>query len=172
MPPDTQARYLSEAAFLAWRNPSVRMFGQMLLQDMADPHSYQTGLLYPDGAPKPALQAFKLPFWAEAQEKNGQPFVLVWGQVRPGTGSQKVALEFQGSDGVWRTIPSVPAMAGGGDGRNCSSGDTQFLTDSDGFYLRGLPYDGVVAYRAAWTAADGHTEYALPVTVGAPAPAT
>src|SRR5205814_8955245 len=52
VPPETQARYLSEAAYLAWLHPSIRMFGQFLLQDIADPRSYQTGLLYPDGQPK------------------------------------------------------------------------------------------------------------------------
>ncbi|MEA2423805.1 MAG: hypothetical protein QOH13_215 [Thermoleophilaceae bacterium] len=167
VPPETQARYLSQGAFLAWRNPATRMFAQFLLQDIADPKSYQTGLLFSDGRSKPALQAFKLPFWAEAQESNGQSFVLAWGQVRPGSGPQSVALEVQHSDGTWSTIPSLPA-APKGDGRSCPAQDDQFLTDENGFYLRLLPYQGVIAYRARWMRPDGGADYAPPVTVGAP----
>src|SRR5204862_522350 len=82
------------------------MFAQFLFQDIADPASYQTGLLFPDGRSKPALQAFKLPFWAQAQEANGQSYVLIWGQVRPDSGAQNVALELQQADGTWHTVPS------------------------------------------------------------------
>jgi hypothetical protein len=165
--PETQARYMSLASFLAWRNPDTRMFAQFLFQDIADPRSYQTGLLFPDGRSKPALQAFKLPFWAQAQESNGQPYVLAWGQVRPERGAQSVALEVQHPDGTWHTIPSVPANPNP-DGRNCPAQDEQFLTDENGFYLRVLPYQGIVSYRARWMRSDGGTDYAPPVTVGAP----
>jgi hypothetical protein len=171
VPPETQAQYLSHASFLAWRNPDVRMFAQFLFQDIADPRSYQTGLLYPDGRDKPALQAFKLPFWAEAHAAAGQqPFVLAWGQVRPGSGSQTVGLEVQGGDGVWRAVPSFAAGPGSSDGRDCPTDQESFLTDEDGFYLRALPYQGIVAYRARWTRPDGGAEYAPPITVGVPAP--
>src|SRR4051794_7462411 len=169
VPPETQARYMSLASFLAWKNPDTRMFAQFLYQDIRDPRSYQTGLLYPDGQSKPALQAFKLPFWAQAQATNGQPYVLIWGQVRPGSGPQNVALEAQRPDGTWRTIPSFPA-APHPDGRECPAQDEQFLTDEDGFYLRLVPYQGVVSYRARWLRGDGGADYAPPVTVGLPSP--
>jgi hypothetical protein len=171
VPPETQARYLSQATFEAWRNPDVPMFAQFLLQDMGDPRSYQTGLLFPDGREKPALQAFKLPFWAEAREAEGQRYVLVFGQVRPGSGPQKVQVETQGADGVWRDAPSLPA-ADERNGRSCPAEDTQFLTDDHGFYVRALPYNGVVTYRARWTRPDGGVEYAPPVPVSAPGPAS
>src|SRR4051794_26168174 len=169
VPPETQARYMSLGAFEAWRNPDTRMFAQFLFQDLADPRSYQTGLLYPDGRDKPAVQAFKLPFWAEAKEANGQPYVLIWGQVRPGSGPQSVALEMQRPDGTWHTIPSTAATPQP-DGRSCPAEDEQFLTDEDGFYLRALPYQGVLAYRARWARPDGRSDYATPVTVGVPSP--
>jgi hypothetical protein len=165
--PETQARYMSLASFLAWRNPDTRMFAQFLFQDIADPRSYQTGLLFPDGRSKPALQAFKLPFWAQAQEANGQTYVLAWGQVRPERGAQSVALEVQHPDGTWHTVPSVAANPNP-DGRSCPAQDEQFLTDENGFYLRVLPYQGIVSYRARWMRSDGGTDYAPPVTVGAP----
>jgi hypothetical protein len=169
VPPETQARYMSLGAFEAWRDPDTRMFAQFLFQDIADPHSYQTGLLYPNGQSKPALQAFKLPFWAQAKEANGQPYVLIWGQVRPDSGPQSVALEVQHADGTWHTITSV-ATAGEPDGRSCPAEDQQFLTDDDGFYLRAVPYQGVLAYRARWMRPDGGVDYAPPVTVGPPTP--
>lgn len=166
--PELQARYLSQSAFLAWRNPDTRMFAQFLLQDMADPHSYQTGLLFPDGRSKPALQAFKLPFWAQAQAGTAGPYVLAWGQVRPDSGPQSVGLELERPDGTWHSIPSAPANPA--DGRSCPAEDSQFLTDENGFYLRLLPYQGALAYRARWNRPDGGVDYALPVTVGLPAP--
>ena len=170
VPLDVQARYLAQAAFLAWRNPDTRMFAQFLFQDMSDPRSYQTGLLFPNGHSKPALQAFKLPFWAQAQESNGQPYVLIWGQVRPEHGPQSVALELQRPDGGWTTIPSAPANPTP-DGRDCVAQDKQFLTDENGFYLRIVPYQGAVTYRSRWMRSDGGTDYAPPITVGVPMPA-
>jgi hypothetical protein len=170
VPPETQARYMSLGSFLAWRNPDTRMFAQFLFQDIADPRSYQTGLLYPDGRSKPALQAFKLPFWAQAQQTNGQTYVLAWGQVRPESGPQSVALEVQRPDGTWHAVPSVPGDPNP-DGRNCPAQNEQFLTDENGFYLRYLPYQGIVSYRSRWMRPDGGTDYAPPVTVGVPAPA-
>ena len=139
------------------------------VQDIADPRSYQTGLLFPDGHSKPALQAFKLPFWAQAQQSSGQTYVIAWGQVRPDRGPQSVALEVQRPDGSWHTIPSIQANPN--PSRNCPVQDEQFLTDENGFYLRILPYQGVLTYRARWMRSDGGTDYAPPITVGVPAPA-
>src|SRR4051794_19988203 len=165
VPSELQARYMSQAAFLAWRNPDTRMFAQFLFQDIADPNSYQTGLLYPDGRSKPALQAFKLPFWAQAQQTNGQTYVLAWDQVRPGRGAQSVALEVQRPDGTGHAIPSG-ATNPTPNSRGCPSQDEQFLTDENGFYLRVLPFQGVLSYRARWMRPDGGADYAPPITVG------
>jgi hypothetical protein len=142
------------------------MFAQFLFQDLSDPRSYQTGLLFPDGRAKPALQAFKLPFWAQTQEANGQSYVLVWGQVRPDRGPQSVALEVQHPDGSWHTIPSAPANPNP-DGRSCPTQNAQFLTDEYGFYVRLVPYQGVLTYRSRWMRSDGGVDYAPPVTVAA-----
>jgi hypothetical protein len=168
--PEVQAQYMAQSAFMAWRNPDTRMFAQFLLQDLADPRDYQTGLLYPDGRSKPALQAFKLPFWAQAQESNGQSYVVVWGQVRPERGAQSVALEVQRPDGSWHALPSFAATPTP-DGRNCPTQNEQFLTDENGFYLRVVPYQGLLSYRARWMRSDGGSDYAPPITVGVPAPA-
>ena len=178
VPPETQARYHGLATWTAWRNPDVRTFAQFLLRDIGpDPRfaatsrrswiSYQTGLEYADGTEKPALQAFKLPFWAEAQGAAGQAYVLAFGQVRPQKGRQhRVEIEVQGGDGVWRTVESLAARPPA-DG-SCGRQTTEFLTDGQGFYLRALPYEGTQAYRPRWIKDDGNVEYGVPVTVGAP----
>lgn len=175
--PETQARYHGLATWTAWRQPEVRSFAQFLLRDLGPDSrfassarkrwiSYQTGLEYHDGADKPALQAFKLPFWAEARGPTGQSYVLAFGQVRPFKGPQRVELEVQGADGVWRSVDSLAAREPS-DGA-CGRQTTEFLTDADGFYLRVVPYEGTAAYRPRWVKDDGHTEYGVPVTVGAP----
>ena len=66
--PAQQAAWLPEARSLAYGNPAVRSFAQFQLRDLpARPGAtaaqrwgdYQTGLLYSDGAPKPAFDAFR-----------------------------------------------------------------------------------------------------------------
>jgi hypothetical protein len=79
-----------------------------------------------------------------------------------------VALEVQRPDGSWHAIPSIQANPN--PSRNCPVQDEQFLTDENGFYLRILPYQGVLTYRARWMRSDGGTDYAPPITVGVPTP--
>ncbi|MCU1500162.1 MAG: hypothetical protein JWM47_4115, partial [Acidimicrobiales bacterium] len=94
--PAKQADYLAEAEYLAWRDPAVRAFSQYLLNDNGAPISktFQTGLLYADGKPKPAYQGYKLPIWLP---KHHGRSVTVWGLVRPapnGT-APAVTIEFR-----------------------------------------------------------------------------
>ena len=50
---------------------------------------WHSGLYFHDGRPKePAVQAFKIPFWAEARSLAGQDVVVLFGQVRPSDGPQ------------------------------------------------------------------------------------
>ena len=52
---------------------------------------FQTGLFFADGTPKPAAQAFRMPFWAQVQDAGGQPSVLLFGGVRPARGPRRRA---------------------------------------------------------------------------------
>jgi hypothetical protein len=45
-------------------------------------NDFQSGLFFADGTPKPAAQAFRLPFWAEVRELAGQPVVTLFGGER------------------------------------------------------------------------------------------
>jgi hypothetical protein len=165
---DEQARHLAKASYLAWRDHEVQMFAQFLLRDIHPLESgrpagtrgfyrdWQTGLYGPDGDPKPALQAFKLPFWAEVHERDGQRVVLAWGQVRPGRGRQTVRVEQQAPDGSWVAVRTY--------GESCQEGGTEFLTDTAGSFLTTLPAAGPQAFRMAWRRGDGVWEASVPVT--------
>jgi hypothetical protein len=166
---DEQARHLAKATFLAWRDDATRMFAQFLLRDIHPLESgrpegtrgfyrdWQTGLYGPEGDPKPALQAFKLPFWAEVHERDGARVALLWGLVRPGRGRQTVRVEQQAADGAWHPVRT--------QGPSCQEGGVDFLTDAAGAFLTTLPVAGPASYRMAWRRGDGAWEASVPVAV-------
>jgi hypothetical protein len=169
-----QAQFMGWSTYLAWRDPDTRMFAQFLLRDV-DPREsgrrantrgyyrdWQSGLFTADGVAKPALDAFKLPFWAQMQEVAGIPTVLFFGQVRPGKGRQMVRLERQDpQSGVWEPQNTL--------GINCSPTDQIFLTNTAGFFLRTAPGGGAGTYRFSWRNQDGNWESSVPVPVAADA---
>ncbi len=86
-----QAVWLQRGAYLAWRQPRVRMLIQYLWRD--DPirvgvsgsaryAGWQSGLTFADGRSKPARASFPHPFWVDLP--RGRQIATVWGQVRPG----------------------------------------------------------------------------------------
>jgi hypothetical protein len=173
--PLQQAEFMSQANYLAWRRPEVGMFAQFLLQDLGpNPRhpdgspgrwsDYQTGLFDHDGKPKPALQAFRLPFWIEPTvAEDGTQGLFAFGQVRPGRGQQQVHLQVRDGDGNWHAAPSVPAMGPAPDGA-CHA----FATDQHGFYERFFPlteHPNARTMRAVWAAPDGSLVFSLPGTV-------
>jgi hypothetical protein len=169
-----QARYMGLSTFLAWQRPEVFSFAQFLLNDIAPRagaaspwEDWQSGLQFHDGRPKPAAQAFKLPFWPEARTVADQNVVVLFGQVRPGDGPQRVAIEVLDGGGIWRPTGSL-------EGRRvddpCGARNADFATDAEGFYLRLGPYDGPATYRARWIRGNGTSEYGVPVAVGRPRP--
>ena len=101
-------RYEGQALMLGWRAARTRMFPQFLLYDIGPDRShpagsarrwggYQTGLYSYRGAPKPeVVRGFRLPFHALAvSDERGQAAVAVFGQVRPGRGTQTVEIQRQ-----------------------------------------------------------------------------
>jgi hypothetical protein len=93
-PPDTflgvplkrQANIVSLAAMRAWRLPRVAMLIQYLYRDESVLGRFQTGLVFANDRPKPALQGYKLPF-AQMQRHGSQ--TVVWGQIRDGRPGRK-----------------------------------------------------------------------------------
>ncbi len=88
-----QAEYLQLALGESLARPDVRMHGQFLLRDLPDDGLYQTGLLQPDGRPKPALFSFPVSFVVRAGTGLGL--------VRPGRGVRFVCVERRAGPARW-----------------------------------------------------------------------
>jgi hypothetical protein len=166
---DQQARFIGWSTYLAWKDPDTRMFAQFLLRDI-DPREsgrkrgtrgyyrdWQTGLYDAKGDPKPALQAFKLPFWAQTVGAGGASATLLFGEVRPGSGERTVKVERRVGGGPWGAIRTW--------GPACGDEPNTFLTDKAGFFLRFAPSDGRAEYRLAWRRTDGRWEYGVAIPV-------
>lgn len=159
---DQQAQWMGESTFMAATDPRVHMFAQFGLRDI-DPResgaapgskgywgNWQGGLFTFDGQPKPAAQAFKLPFWAQVQPSPANPSqsaVLLFGAVRGAKGPQVVHVERQDpATGAWAPV----AVTGAG----CDQG-TEFSTDASGAFTRLAPYGGNATYRMTVRQPDG-----------------
>jgi hypothetical protein len=160
--PDQQAQWIGQSTYMAWRDPRIRMFAQFGLRDI-DPResgaapgsraywaNWQGGLFGADGQPKPAAQAFKLPFWAQVEPAPGHPelkAVVLFGQVRGAHGPQIVHIERRDSgSSAWVPVSVI--------GEGCDQG-TEFSTDTAGAFLRLAPYAGSSSYRMSVRQADG-----------------
>ena len=106
--PQRQAEFLGAAEFLLYRNPWIESFAQYLLDDDRNPGqllSFQTGLRFANGFPKPSYDAFPLTLVARQKRSGG---VRIWGHVRPGDGPQQVEIRFRdGDDGAGRELATV-----------------------------------------------------------------
>src|SRR5262249_54977717 len=93
-PPDTflgvplkrQAEMINLAAMRVWRLPRITMLIQYLYRDEVQLGRFQTGLVFANSRPKPALQAFKLPF---AEMSRHRRRTVLWGQIRNGRAGRK-----------------------------------------------------------------------------------
>ena len=88
--PETQARYVSEAARRVFAAPRVEMLIHYLYRDEPDLARWQSGLETVEGDAKPALRATMLPL---AQVARKATRTTLWGQVRPGSGRQAYVLQ-------------------------------------------------------------------------------
>lgn len=114
-----QAAWLNEGEYMSWRLPYVRSNAQFLLYDdhpragkRPGSRSYwstfQTGLLYVNGQPKPAYAAYRIPIWLPDPLSGRR--VTIWGQLRPANHSSTqfgiVEYERRGST-TWQQIREV-----------------------------------------------------------------
>jgi hypothetical protein len=121
--PTQQAEYLNDADYIAWQDPRVRSVAQFLLFDAPPdnkylPHSFkywdtfQTGLLYADGKPKPSFAAYRIPIWLPSRTvAHGAPLSL-WGWVRPDLAARRAEIQWRPRGGKYRTIATVTAPSG------------------------------------------------------------
>jgi hypothetical protein len=92
VPVAQQAEYGAMSERVAYENPRVASFSQYLLRDdAASVHrvSFQTGLEYVNGTPKPLFAGFPLPLTVS---RRGHSYVL-WGHVRPADSATTVTVE-------------------------------------------------------------------------------
>jgi Cellulase (glycosyl hydrolase family 5) len=142
-----QAEWDNLGDFAAYNNPRVLADTQFLLFDVpprtefpknTKPYwfTYQSGLFYANGQPKPSAPAYMLPFVAEPA---GGGNYLFWGQVRftANGADQTVYLQRkQGSDWV-------------------NDGDPIPVTNAVGFWELTRPAQKGATYREVWVAPDG-----------------
>jgi hypothetical protein len=160
--PAQQAAYLNQADYMAWRDPRVRSVAQFLLFDSAPDSRYtpkdfsywdtfQTGLLYVTGKPKPAYPAYAMPIWIPSPKFRRGSRVFVWGELRaaPHNHRQSARIQWRPRTGGYRTLSTVS-----------TSNVRGYLT------TRARP-PGSGLIRIAWTSAQGVTLYSRAVTVTA-----
>ena len=118
-----QAEYDAISERAAYENPRVASFSQYLLRDdpvSARHVSFQTGLEYVNGTPKPLFGGFSLPLTVS---RRGHGYAL-WGHVRPASSATTVTVEAEragsrrfttlsqvatNSSGYWQLYSSVAA---------------------------------------------------------------
>jgi hypothetical protein len=117
--PNEQATWLNQSDYMAYRNRRIRAVAQFLLFDdkpragaAVGSRSYwstfQTGLLYSSGRPKPAFGAYRIPIWVP-DARHGR-HVTVWGQLRPSNHAvaQNALLQYRAiGSHRWKTIATI-----------------------------------------------------------------
>jgi hypothetical protein len=105
--PRVQDRWLQLAAYLAWRNPRVKLLTQYLWRDEPRPRGrrstsgFQSGLRFARGGAKPSLRHFDTPFVLDVARNR------LWGQMRPG-GAHRITIERRlRRGGAWRRFARV-----------------------------------------------------------------
>jgi hypothetical protein len=107
--PALQARYASEAAYVAYHEPRVDMLIQFLYRDEPTLARFQSGLVTLQNAEKPSYDAFRLPL-AETARTGAR--TSLWGQLRaPGTGAVATLERRVGSS--WRPVATIRRGGGG-----------------------------------------------------------
>jgi hypothetical protein len=162
--PAQQAAYLNQADYMAWRNPRVRSVAQFLLYDSRPNTKYkptdfaywstfQTGLLFAGGKPKPAYGGYRIPIWIPAPNVRRGARTFLWGQLRPAphNAPQVAQIQWRPARGRFTTIATVTVASG-----------------SQGYLTTLIRPPGTGFVRIAWTSARGAhlVSRAAPVKVG------
>jgi hypothetical protein len=98
--PAKQARFVGEAALVAYRAPRVDMLIHYMVRDDRNLAGWQSGVFTHSGSAKPSYRALMLPF---AQSSRRGLRTVLWGQVRPRSGRQTYRLQ-QFRNGRWHWV--------------------------------------------------------------------
>ena len=107
--PALQARYLSEAAWVAYRTPRVDLLIHFLYRDEPTIARFQSGLVTVGNVAKPALAAYELPL---AETSRTGTLTSLWGQLRAPSAAAAGELERR-VGGAWRPLATVYPSARG-----------------------------------------------------------
>lgn len=154
-----QATWLNQGEYLAYRDPRVLDLAQFELVDNAPRagaqvgsrsywSTFQSGLEFFGGAPKPSYAAFRLPIWLPRARHGSR--VAVWGQLRAANHSQ---LQY----GVleYRRLRA----------RGWSINRVIQTGSPEGFFVAHVSLPAAGAVRLAWEAPTGQIEYSRTVTI-------
>jgi Cellulase (glycosyl hydrolase family 5) len=125
--PADQDKFLQQGAYLAWRDPRVKLFSQYIWIDepVSSDGSYggfQSGLRYNNGTPKPALAHFATPIYLDRARGK------LWGQERPGGQHTVMVQRRSAGSSTWKTLVAV-------------------ITDSRGYWETGVKVLPGAVYR-------------------------
>jgi len=154
-----QAEWLNESDYIAYRDPRIKSTAQFLLLDdkprageavgsRAYWSTFQTGLKYANGRPKPAYGAFRLPIWLPDPRHGSR--VTVWGQIRAAdhSGRQTAELQYEaGGSHRWKDLRTLQTSS------------------REGFLLAHARIGAAGYVRLAWTDPAGKTHYSRTVAV-------
>ncbi len=90
-----QAQYINESEYVGYKYSRIRGYSQYPWVDDPPQRGFESGLYTSSWVKKPSYDAFRLPIFVS---KRGCNKLMVWGKVRPKTGSDKVAI--QSGDGT------------------------------------------------------------------------
>jgi hypothetical protein len=147
--PTAQAAWINQGEYMTWREPYVHGVTQFLLVDSPPlPHArknsalfwstFQTGLEFVNGKPKPSFAAYQIPIWLPNTHHGSN--LAVWGQLRVADHSSTQAGELQfetpGSS-TWEPLASVSTNS------------------PEGFISTHVTIPSAGTLRLTWTAPDG-----------------
>jgi hypothetical protein len=144
VPVAKQAEYDAIAERTAWNDPDVASFSQYLLSDDPDPGegSFQTGLVYVNGKPKPLYNGYRLPLTVTV--RNGSR-VAFWGLVRPAAAASPLVLQYSDNNGrSWQQLLTAE-------------------TNASGYWTASGLFDRQRIWRVEWTSPSGTVYVGAPV---------
>ena len=142
LPLATAAAYLNQSEYLSWRNPRIGSYDQYLLSDPLPPNTFDSGIYFADGQPKPSVfDAYTMPLWLPVTSGAASRPLVVWGCVRsaPVTAArthrpQKVEIQFAPSGKTsFDTVRTLTLDAG-----SC-------------YFVTSARFPGAGTVRLAWT---------------------
>ena len=145
-----QSRYLQQGAYIAYRDPRVKLLTQYEWRDEPVRRSstgdryagWQSGLRFRDDRAKPSLTTFVNPFFI--QQRRNSRVARLWGQVRPGVTHAVTVQRRRPGTKRWTTV-------------------RRLTTNGDGYWTLKRTVAGTTDYRFTWQPTDRYGAPAGPL---------